>query len=667
MTPPPDESAARNIPFMLPAASRVLIEGVEPEIDAGRYPVKRVVGDEIVVEADLVSDGHDLLGAVLMYRPAGEETWEETHLEALGNDRWRGRFRVLSLGRWLYTLEAWVDAFATWRRDFQKKYEAEQDVQVDLLIGAQLVEAALQRTHEGKDYDLLWLRHRKLADPEAPLTHRVQAARDPALAEVMRRHPDRTQATRYPLELEVVVDREKARFSTWYEMFPRSCGEGTRHGSFRDCEARLEYVASMGFDVLYLPPIHPIGSTFRKGRNNSLHCEPGDPGSPWAIGNVEGGHKSVHPELGTLEELRWLVRRAADYGLEVALDIAFQASPDHPYVKAHPEWFSKRPDGTIQYAENPPKKYQDIYPFHFDGEDAQGLWEELLSVFLFWIEHGVRIFRVDNPHTKPLPFWEWCIGHIKDAYPDVIFLSEAFTRPKLMYALAKLGFTQSYTYFTWRNTAWELREYMTELTQSRVSEYFRPNFWPNTPDILPEHLQHGGRPMFASRVILAGTLCSNYGIYGPAYELMEHVARPGSEEYIDNEKYEIKDWNLDDPESLRPLIERLNRVRRENPALHGNASLHFHPTDNEMLLCYSKHDASKENVILTVVNLDPDWTQGGFVTLDLEVLGIDPHASYQVHDLLGEERYLWTGAHNFVQLDPQILPAHIFQLRYRSF
>jgi starch synthase (maltosyl-transferring) len=659
----PSDAASQTAPD--DGRRRVLIEGVYPEIDAGASPIKRVSGDRVDVELDLVSDGHDRLAGVVLYKPVSEATWRERPLAPLVNDRWAGSFEVEDIGRWHYTFEAWVDAFATWRHGLSRKLEASDVAEVDLLVGAELVAAAAERASgpsADRDREALESAAARLRDGGIAIAERAWAGLSEELSERMRRHPDRRLATRYHRELEVVVDRPLARFSSWYELFPRSWGPPGQHGTFRDVEARLPYVADMGFDILYFPPIHPIGVTFRKGPNNSLQCSPGDPGSPWAIGGAEGGHKAIHPELGTLDDFRSLVRRAGELGLEVALDIAFQVSPDHPYVKDHPDWFVRRPDGTIQYAENPPKKYQDVYPFDFECEDWRGLWDELLSVFLYWIEQGVKVFRVDNPHTKALRFWGWCIGEITAKHPEVIFLSEAFTRPKLMYALAKLGFTQSYTYFTWRNSGWELRQYMEELTSAPAVDIFRPNFWPNTPDILPEHLQHGGRPMFITRVVLASTLASSYGVYGPAFELCEHVPRPGSGEYLDNEKYELKVWDLDRPDSLRPVLTRLNQIRRDNPALHDIRSLRFHPTDNEMLLCYSKRTDDGDNVILVVVNLDPHHTQAGWTALDLEPLGVDPAQPFEIHDLLGDARYLWQGAHNYIELNPHALPAHVFRV-----
>jgi starch synthase (maltosyl-transferring) len=478
----------------------------------------------------------------------------------------------------------------------------------------------------------------------------------------VRRYPDKDLSTRYSRTLELVVDPVKARFSSWYEFFPRSCGKDGKHGTFAEAEERLPYVAEMGFDVVYLPPIHPIGTAHRKGPNNTLVAGPGDPGSPWAIGAAEGGHKAVHPELGTLEDFDRFLLKAKSLGIDIALDVAYQTSPDHPYVKEHPEWFKKRADGTIRYAENPPKKYQDVYPFDFECDDWKGLWQELKSVFDFWIARGVKIFRVDNPHTKPLTFWAWCIRSIKQEHPEVIFLAEAFTRPAVMYGLAKLGFTQSYTYFTWRVAKAEIEAYLEDLTQTEIVEYYRPNFWPNTPDILPEHLQTGLRSMFIARHVLASTLSSNYGIYGPAFELMEHVPRPGAEEYIDNEKFELKRWDLDRPDSLRHLIARVNRIRRENQALQDNRGLRFHTTDNDLVICYSKGSDRDGNAIVVVVNLDPYHKHGAWIDLDLPGIA-DPERTFQVHDLLSDARYIFRGRRNYVELDPATVPAHVFRVR----
>ena len=653
------EGAAERIPH------RVVIENVRPEIDGGRFPVKRTVGEAVAVTADIHTDGHDLITAVLRYRDGGGSSWRETPLREVGNDRWSGSFRVSSLGRSFYTIEAWVDRFRSWRRDLAKKADAEQDVRVDLLVGAQLIEEAAGRA-KGADREAL----RKAAvalkvQDESGAAEAVGNALDEDLLRRMEAYPDRRHATLYGKELAVVVDRERARFSTWYELFPRSCSpEPGKHGTLRDVVGRLPYIAGMGFDVLYLPPVHPIGHSHRKGKNNVTDPGPDDVGSPWAIGSEEGGHKAVHPALGTLDDFRHLVEKAREQGLEVALDIAFQCSPDHPYVKEHPEWFRLRPDGSVQYAENPPKKYQDIYPLDFETEDWRALWEELRSVVRFWIDQGVRIFRVDNPHTKPFDFWEWLIGGLKEEYPETIFLSEAFTRPKVMYRLAKAGFTQSYTYFAWRNSRWELTEYFTELTQTEVREYFRLNLWPNTPDILTEQLQFGGRAAFLARLVLAATLGASYGIYGPAYELCENrPLAPGKEEYLDSEKYEIRHWEIERPDSLREFIGLVNRIRRENPCLQSDHRLDFHPVDNEQMIAYSKSTGDLSSIILTVVNLDPHHAQAGWVELPLVRLGLDPAVPFQGHDLLSGARYIWHGDRLYFRLDPAEVPAHILRIR----
>ncbi len=639
---------------------RVIIERVKPEIDGGRFPIKRTVDERVLVEADIFTDGHEAVSAVLLYRKEGEEDWAEVPMTPLVNDRWRAGFEVGEIGRYSYTLRGWLDHFKFWSRALVKRVEAGQDVAVDLLIGANLVEAAAKQATGG---DMAKLQTYE-AIMRAGGMEGVRAALSDELAALMYAHAPRGESTTYR-ELGVVVDPERARFSAWYEFFPRSrFGDAEGHGTFKDCEDRLPYVAGMGFDVLYLPPIYPIGRTNRKGKNNSTVSTPEDVGSPWAIGAVEGGHKSIHPDLGTLDDFRRLVGRAKEYGIAIALDIAFQSAPDHPYVKEHPEWFRKRPDGTVQYAENPPKKYEDIYPFDFETENWQELWEELKSVVLYWIEQGVTVFRVDNPHTKPLHFWEWLINSVKEEYPEAIFLAEAFTRPKVMYYLAKSGFTQSYNYFAWRNTRWELTEYFTELTRTEVREYFRPNLWPNTPDILTEYLQLGGRPAFITRLVLAATLGASYGIYGPAYELaVNEPIAPGKEEYLDSEKFEIKHWDVARPDSLSALITRVNFARRENRALQSNEGLHFLSTSNDQLIAYYKATADLTNVIVTVVNLDPNYVQSGMVELPIEELGLDPQQPYQVHDLLTDTRFLWSGRQNYVELNPQGIPAHVFRLR----
>jgi len=648
---------------------RVIVESVAPSVDCGRFPIKRTISQHVTVTADVFADGHDLVRAVVLFRhrKQASTSWQEAPMEALGNDAWRGQFSLDELGVYEYTVEGWVDAFGSWLRDLKKRLEAGQDVSIDLAIGSNLIARVIERANSA-DAKRLTAWRSNLSAPGAQAAKLLGSGGEEELTQLVARYPDKRFATRYDKVLGVVVDREKARFSTWYELFPRSCSsEPGRHGTFQDVVARLPYVASMGFDVLYLPPIHPVGVSFRKGKNNALEATPGEPGSPWAIGGREGGHMAIHPQLGTAKDFRALVEKASEYEIDIALDVAFQCSPDHPYVHEHADWFRKRPDGTIQYAENPPKKYQDIYPFDFESAAWNGLWHELRDIFVHWIEEGVRIFRVDNPHTKAFPFWEWAIDDLKSRYPDVIFLAEAFTRPKVMYRLAKLGFSQSYTYFTWRNTKQEFIEYLTELTSPPVQEFFRPNFWPNTPDILPEHLASGGRGAFVARVVLAGTLAANYGIYGPAFELMEHVPREhGSEEYLNSEKYEIRSWDLECPGSLRDVIARLNRARRENPALQANLDLQFHAIDNDMLLCYSKLSREFKNLVLAVVNLDFYHTQGGYLTLPLAQLGLDPNRNYTVRDVLAEQTFEWRGARNYVELNPQRAPAHVFVVEQKG-
>lgn len=621
---------------------RVVIERVEPEIDAGRFPIKRTVGERVVVEADIFADGHDVLSAVVRFGDT------EIPMKPLVNDRWRGEFTVGALGSHTYTVEAWVNHFETWRRDLEKKRQARVEIGSELMAGAQMLEHAAERAPKMEARELRAAADRLL----------TEAATDQRISELMYRYGDRAFPARYERELIVQVEPELARFSAWYEMFPRSVG------TFRDCERLLPEIAQMGFDILYFPPIHPIGKSFRKGPNNRLSASPEDPGSPWAIGSEEGGHKSVHPALGTLENFRRLVEEARKLTLHIALDIAFQCSPDHPYVREHKDWFKIRPDGSIQYAENPPKKYQDIYPLNFETADWQALWDELRSVFQFWIDQGVKVFRVDNPHTKSFRFWEWCIGSLKAKNPDLIFLSEAFTRPKVMYYLAKLGFTQSYNYFPWRNHKAELTEYFTELTQTKVKEYFRPSLWPNTPDILTEYLQFGGRPAFMTRLVLASTLGASYGIYGPAFEMCENRPRdPGSEEYLDSEKYQIRDWEMAKAKGMRDLITRVNHARRAHLALQSDHSLEFLDIDNEQIIAYSKSNPDGTDVVVMIVNLDPHHIQRGWVTLPLDRWGIGPTDNLQFHDLLTEARFLWSGRRIYVELDPQFVPAHLLVLR----
>ena len=636
---------------------RVIVEAVTPEVDAGRFPIKRVVGEVVEVEADVFTDGHEHVAAALWVRAPGDPRTREIPMDPRVNDRFGASFVPESEGRWAYTVVGWLDHYATWRDGTRRKVEAGQDVAVDLRIGARLVGDAAERAGGGDALALQDASSALAAGDVGPLT-------DDALGAIVARWADREPIARHSRTLEVVVDRAIARCSAWYEFFPRSTGpEPGRHGTFADAAGRLPDVAAMGFDVVYLPPIHPIGVTYRKGRNNVTEAGPDDVGSPWGIGAAEGGHTEIHPALGTLADFVAFREAAEGLGLEVALDLAFQCTPDHPWVREHPQWFRHRPDGTIQYAENPPKRYQDIYPIDFDTDDWEALWDELLAVVLTWVERGVRIFRVDNPHTKPFHFWEWLISAVKAIDPGVLFLAEAFTRPKVMHRLAKLGFTWSYTYFTWRQTASELREYFTELTTPPLVDAFRPSAWPNTPDILTEQLQHGGRAVFVQRLVLAATLSANYGIYGPAFELCENRAvRPGSEEYLDSEKYQLRRWDLDAPHSLRELITLVNQIRHAHPALRLDRSLRFHATDNDELLCYSKTSPDGDDVVLVVVNVDPHHRQSGWIQLDLDRLGVAPDHRFDVHDLLGGARYAWQGTSAFVELDPHVTPAHVFAI-----
>jgi starch synthase (maltosyl-transferring) len=646
---------------------RAIVEGVKPEVDGGRFPIKRALGDGVVVEADVFTDGHDAVRCRLLYRFHGDSAWTEAEMEPLVNDRWSAEFEVARLGRYEYTVVAWTDKFRTWRRELERRVDP-ADLAIALQIGASLLETAASRAPTAEALQLRTFANRLLSAPDAE-TGKL-AALDEQLSALADRYADRRFETRYEKQLEVVVDPVLARCGAWYEFFPRSTvvrpggAPSPRHGTFRDCEARLAYISDMGFDIVYLPPIHPIGRARRKGPNNALTAGPEDPGSPWAIGAAEGGHYAIHPELGTLEDFKRFLQKAREHRLQVAIDIAFQCAPDHPYVAQHPEWFRFRPDGTVQYAENPPKKYQDIYPFDFETPSWPSLYRELTDEVLYWAAQGVRVFRVDNPHTKPFALWQQLIGEVKAKHPETIFLSEAFTRPKVMHRLAKAGFTQSYTYFTWRNSQYELREYFTGLSQDESREYFRPNVWPNTPDILHEYLQHGGRAAFMTRATLAATLAANYGIYGPAFELMEHQPRdPGSEEYLNSEKYQVRHWDLHRPDSLAPFIARLNRIRRRHPALQGDWTLRFLPIDNEQLIAYAKTTEDLRDIVVVVANLDPHHAHSGWVELPLADWAIDPAQAYRMDDLLGGGSYPWQGSRNFVRLDPHGVVAHVFALR----
>jgi len=671
----PRRAPAADMPDAL--SRRVIVERIEPEIDGGRFAIKRAIGETVDVTATIFADGHDVVVAVLRDRhvrglgigdwglgakeaeaiPSRASDWRETAMTmaAPGTDRWTARFDVTAIGWHEYEIVAWVDRFLTWQRDIRVKSSAGQDVSVELLEGALIVRDAASRA---SDADAAWLLEQADAlSDSTPPEDRLAIALGEELAAAMAAGTDRSRATESPRR-RVWVDRVRARFGAWYEMFPRSAGaDPARSGTFREAAALLPRIADLGFDVVYLPPVHPIGTSFRKGRNNALVAGPTDPGSPWAIGSAEGGHTAVDPGLGTLEDFAAFVREAERLRLEVALDLAWQCSPDHPWVSEHPEWFRHRPDGTIKYAENPPKKYQDIYPFDFECEEWPALWHALLEVTRFWIDRGVKIFRVDNPHTKTFGFWEWMIGEVRAEHPDVVFLSEAFTRPAPMRYLAKAGFTQSYTYFTWRNTKAELTEYFTELTSTEVREYLRPNLFANTPDILHAYLQHGGRPAFQARLLLAATLGATYGIYS-GFELAEGQAVPGTEEYADSEKYQYRKWDWNRPGNLNELVARVNQIRRTHRALQVDRTLQFHATDNPEIIAYSKSSLDGAETIVVVVNLDPHHMQHGHV----ELPWMAAEESYEIRDLIDDVQYQWRGAWNYVRFDPDIRQGHILWL-----
>ncbi len=642
--------------------NRVVIEGVQPVVDGGRFPAKRIVGDLVDVEADVFADGHDRIGAAIRFRSERADDWQESAMTLLdGNDRWRGSFRVVEVGEYRFQVGAWIDAFGSWREDLLKRLAAEQDLGPELGVGAQLVSAAARRAI-GPDVDRLREWAQRLRRPR--LEEYAEVATSEELAALMMRYPDQRRGASASAEFRLAVDRERARWGAWYELFPRSASpEAGRPGTLRDVADLVPELAERGFDVLYLPPIHPIGRTKRKGPNNAMHAVAGDPGSPWAIGNEDGGHTAVDPDIGTVDDVELLTKTLLEHHMELALDLAFQCSPDHPWVREHPDWFRHRPDGSIRYAENPPKKYEDIVPLDFETADWRALWEALLDVVRFWVDHGVRVFRVDNPHTKPLAFWEWLIAEIKREHPDVLFLSEAFTRPKVMYRLAKLGFDQSYTYFAWRRGGDELRAYFEELTSPPLVDFFRANLWPNTPDILTDQLHSGNPAAFRLRFVLAATLGANYGIYGPAFEHLEHEPRePGSEEYLHSEKYEIR-WR--DPRgggAMRELVARVNGIRRAEPALQHDRQLRFHSTDNPSLLAYSKRTPDGSNVVLVVANLDPGFPQAGWTSLDMPELGLADDAPFVARDLLSGAAFAWGGAYNFVELRPERQPAHILRV-----
>ena len=642
----------------------VVIENVTPLVDGGKLPLKRVTGEELVVEADIFKDGHDITAALLKWRPVGTKNpWQETPMQFVENDRWRASCRFEQIGRHEFTIEAYQDTFATWQHEFVKKFQAGiTDLGTETIEGAQILERAAVLAKKSP-VDAARLTALATTMRAAPPAEVDRLAHEPELAVLMATYVDREFSTELRPAVPVYVDRVGARFAAWYEFFPRSAeGKPDTTSTFRDCLGRVEDAKAMGFDVIYFTPIHPIGFTKRKGRNNSVTSQPGEPGSPYAIGGPAGGHKTVEPTLGTLKDFDWLQKKIRGMGMEVAIDFAINCSPDHPYVKDHPDWFYQRPDGSIKYAENPPKRYEDIYPLNFHCDDWKALWQEMKDVILFWCKREVRIFRVDNPHTKPVAFWGWLIEGVQSEFPDAVFLSEAFTKPKMMKALAKAGFTQSYSYFTWRNNKAELTEYFTELTQTEMKEYYRANLFPNTPDILPFFLQHGGRPAFMIRATLAATLSSVYGIYA-GFELCENAALPGREEYADSEKYQFKgrDWNA--PGNIKEHLTKLNRIRRENRAMQGYDNLRFLPSDNDQILCYLKSTPAMDNIVIVAVNLDPYHAQNGHVEVPFDTFGFtDRGEVWRVRDLLTGERFEWRNGRNYVALDPQSRPAHVLRV-----
>jgi len=643
------------------AAERVAIEAVYPQVDGGRFPAKRIVGTPLDVYADIFCDGHDTIRAALKWRMEGERAWREEPMRFVDNDRWHGRVALTEIGRCQYAIEAWRDLFASWRAATLKKLDAGQNVSVDLEIGHRLVADALAQA-SGSNQRLLTdlLGEIDQAEKVGETLERLLLSAE--TQELMARAHVRTNLTRQDPILEVQVEREAAAFSAWYELMPRSAsGDPNRHGTFDDVIARLAYVRDLGFDVLYFPPIHPIGTTHRKGRNNTLEAQPGDPGSPYAIGSEEGGHEAIHPELGTFEDFHRLVKAAREHGLEVALDFAIQCSPDHPWIAEHPEWFDWRPDGTIQYAENPPKKYEDIVNVHFYRGAIPSLWFELRDIVLFWIGHGVTIFRVDNPHTKPLPFWEWMIREVQVRHPEAIFLSEAFTRPKMMKRLAKVGFTQSYSYFTWRTSKQDFVDYLTELTREPCRETMRPNFFVNTPDINPYHLQTGGRPMFQARLVLAATLAGCWGMYN-GFEICEAQAVPGKEEYLHSEKYEIRAWDFDRSGHIKDDIRAVNAIRRENPALRQFTNLNFYNAWNDNILYYGKFTDDLSNFVLVFVNLDPNAAHEAHFEVPLWEFGLPDQASIGARDLIEGVDFGLDGKVHHLHLDPHHRPYAIWRL-----
>lgn len=640
---------------------RVVITNIEPQVNNGSYPVKAIVEQPVCISASVFCDGHDILGAQVSIKHEREKLWQQLPLQPKGNDHWEAGFIPARTGRYTFQITGWIDHFATWRHAFIKKKTGGQATDTDLEIGIGLLDEVIGRSKKQDKTKLMNWRSRIVNATEE--TDIIGILEEEEWTTITAQYPDMSLATRHPKVLVLDVLIAKAGFSSWYELFPRStASEPGRHGTLNDVKLLLPRIAAMGFDVLYLPPIHPIGKVKRKGKNNALIAGSEDPGSPWAIGSDEGGHKAIHPQLGTLKDFKSLVSAAARLHIDIAMDIAFQCAPDHPYVKEHPEWFQWRPDGTVQYAENPPKKYEDILPFHFECDQWKELWLELKSIVDYWIAQGVRIFRIDNPHTKPFPFWEWLIKTVRNDHPDIIFLAEAFTRPRLMEQLAMSGFTQSYTYFAWRNSKRELMQYMKDLTQTDMRHYFQPNFWPNTPDILTPTLVDGGENAHISRLILAGTLSSSYGVYGPVYELGVHDPTPGKEEYYNNEKYEIAHWDWNRYTRTKEIMARLNRIRKENPALHNSNNIVFAETTSEAIVCYCKVDKQHHNSLIIAVNLDPYQQQSTIAELPLDYLGLETGKPFKVRDLLSGDIYEWSGSRQYIALQPSDMPAHIFKV-----
>lgn len=641
---------------------RVVIENVFPEINCGQHAAKRVVGQKFEVSADILADGHDVLNAHIKFKHQKAKSWNYAPMMLGENDSWSGSFVVEKQGLYEYTVEAWVDYPLTWQHNIERKIDDGQQVNVELEDGIQYLKEAKKKSKADKEYlDQLIAAFKNREE----YGFAIKEAQSEKLHDIFWNNPSKQFATTYDKLLPLYVDRKKALYSTWYEFFPRSTAKKAgEHGTFKDVLDVIPYVKKQGFDVIYFPPIHPIGTAHRKGKNNTTNALPGDVGVPWAIGNKAGGHKDILPELGSLEDFKEVIRVAGESGIEIAMDFALQCSPDHPYVKEHPSWFKWRPDGTVQYAENPPKKYQDIYPIYFESEDWENMWEEFVGITLYWNKLGIKIFRVDNPHTKPFGFWEYLIAEVKQVDPDVLFLSEAFTKPKTMQRLAKIGFTQGYTYYTWRNSKAELIEYMTELTKGPMKDYFRPNFWPNTPDINPWMLQGGNENLYIVRHMMAATLSSNFGMYGPVYEQIEHAPVIGKEEYLNSEKYEIRHWDWSKTTKLSALIAKINRIRKDHPALQETNNIDFCQIENDRILAYFKQSQDETDNMLFVVNLDPYNRQGGWVQVPKFKLGLKNEQPIRVTDLITGNSYIWNQEWNYVELDPYQIPYHIFSIHY---